>query len=263
MEDHSCFYKNIGYFGPYPDQSTLISLGENAYIVDLTSPSDNLSPYFFSGKTILYPIRDGGTPTDLREFLRLVYQVAELLERGIVVYIHCRGGHGRSGMVAACVLCVLCNYTPVEAIDSTTRAHQQRKNLKNKWKKMACPHPRNQREWIFKNFSPIVFSEDRKYFVNNYLGLTSHSRIHIQENVYQSAINAYLSLENSPDHNTEIMLRILLVKYRLNQESRNFLLNTGGRPFIYRIPHHFWGTGEKCGQNIVGSLVSKVRRILR
>ena len=52
------------------------------------------------------PIEDGGVPraSESREVGALVEQIAAAAKRGMNVVIHCRGGLGRSGLLAGCVL---------------------------------------------------------------------------------------------------------------------------------------------------------------
>jgi protein-tyrosine phosphatase len=53
---------------------------------------------------ISFPIEDYSVPSSTNALSHLVSQLAELLDRGETVGIHCRGGIGRSSIVAACLL---------------------------------------------------------------------------------------------------------------------------------------------------------------
>ncbi len=62
------------------------------------------------GMEVLHlPIPDGSVPVDSEadRYVPLVEDVAERLEKGQTVMVHCRGGQGRSGMFAASVLVAL------------------------------------------------------------------------------------------------------------------------------------------------------------
>lgn len=50
------------------------------------------------------PIRDGDIPGDLPAFSALLDELMEHLLDGRVVVVHCRGGLGRAGLTAACLL---------------------------------------------------------------------------------------------------------------------------------------------------------------
>jgi protein-tyrosine phosphatase len=49
------------------------------------------------------PIRDGGCPT-IDELRAILDRIDAELARGEVVYVHCGGGHGRTGTVVGCWL---------------------------------------------------------------------------------------------------------------------------------------------------------------
>ena len=46
----------------------------------------------------------------------LVCKVVAWVHSGTCVYVHCRGGHGRTGIVVACVLAVLYHIPPGETL---------------------------------------------------------------------------------------------------------------------------------------------------
>jgi protein-tyrosine phosphatase len=51
-----------------------------------------------------YPMADFGLPADRASFLRLIAQMRRARGRGQHLLIHCRGGLGRSPLLAACLL---------------------------------------------------------------------------------------------------------------------------------------------------------------
>jgi hypothetical protein len=72
-------------------------------------------------ESLWFPIRDGTAPPDLRAAGRLVERILEHLSAGQTVVIHCHGGIGRSGTVAACCL-VAAGQDPRRAIELVREA---------------------------------------------------------------------------------------------------------------------------------------------
>ena len=71
------------------------------------------------------PMVDGGTCEDEKLFQLLVGLLAEL-RASRAVYIHCYGGHGRTGIVACSMLCLLWQITPLEAVKIFNHLHSFR-----------------------------------------------------------------------------------------------------------------------------------------
>lgn len=74
------------------------------------------------GITVLrLPIVDAGTPTSMPAFTALVDDVLAAVRDGKTVIVHCRGGLGRTGLLAAACLVAL-GQTPATAIELVRRA---------------------------------------------------------------------------------------------------------------------------------------------
>lgn len=61
------------------------------------------------------PIMDGGTPPSVSEVVDFMPRILEPLRRGSTVVVHCRGGLGRTGLIAACCLTTV-GHSPDRAI---------------------------------------------------------------------------------------------------------------------------------------------------
>lgn len=69
-----------------------------------------------------YPIRDVSVPTSMETFAEAVNRIVDALGAGRTVVIHCMGGLGRTGLVAAACLMATTELTPREAIEIVRRA---------------------------------------------------------------------------------------------------------------------------------------------
>jgi protein-tyrosine phosphatase len=85
-----------------------------------------------------FPIRDFGVPPSGREALSFARSLRVALGEGRSVVIHCRGGIGRSSLMAACVL-LLGGTRPGEAFRRIESARGR-----------PAPDTPEQREWVFR-----------------------------------------------------------------------------------------------------------------
>ena len=70
---------------------------------------------------ISFPVADRGLPPSKEAFLGLIQQVAQELESGMTVAVHCRQGIGRSGLIAIGLL-VNSGMNVEDAIESVSKA---------------------------------------------------------------------------------------------------------------------------------------------
>lgn len=93
---------------------------------------------------ISFPIEDYAVPSSEDALRRLLTDLDGLLTQGKNVGIHCRGGIGRSSLVAACLL-VNCGLTVQESFQLITKSRG-----------VAVPDTLDQREWVsdFARVSP-------------------------------------------------------------------------------------------------------------
>ena len=92
---------------------------------------------------INYPIKDVGLPLDIDSYIKLIDLLHLLVVRGDKLYIHCRGGHGRSGIVAACLL-IHMGYSNQEALDLVSKAHKTRSYIPD----YPCPQTEEQAQFV-------------------------------------------------------------------------------------------------------------------
>jgi len=95
------------------------------------------------------PVTDQSVPTDtehLIDSLRLV-SCHLLHRREHCVFVHCKGGHGRSALFSGLVFAQLFPFVhPEQVIHFLTLAHRERVNMRARYAVLPCPtHPRQRR----------------------------------------------------------------------------------------------------------------------
>jgi hypothetical protein len=165
----SVYKKDQVYFGGYPTKEwfqTLCDIGITLF-VDLTTRYEKQSfPYVYTNNpmpgnvsTMSFPIRDNYIPYDTDSFRGFIIKLGDQIQKGVKIYIHCRGGHGRSGMTIASLMCYVDNIHPIKALDVTTRMHLERKDLKLKYRSLKCPDNYIQRNYVTDLFYPVYISD--------------------------------------------------------------------------------------------------------
>ena len=92
-----------------------------------------------------YSITDNSIPDEMENFKLLIKTILSLKNLGYKIYIHCRGGHGRSGIVAACLLKEL-GVSSENALAEVQKWHNTRENLPF----YPSPSTNEQREFVKK-----------------------------------------------------------------------------------------------------------------
>jgi ADP-ribosyl-[dinitrogen reductase] hydrolase len=102
--------------------SQLLEAGIDCFI-DLTQPQEIVSYETALPTGVQYlrrSILDHGTPAAATEMVEILECVRRALREGRVIYLHCRAGIGRTGMVAGCLLAEQ-GFLGVEALDELNR----------------------------------------------------------------------------------------------------------------------------------------------
>lgn len=302
MEKCSYFIKDVALFGSFPSQEAVNELEKNGvkYFIDLTlKDEDKTTPYKTNYTYINFPIPDRKVPEDRKSFSKFIINITSIiknLDDYDKIYIHCKGGHGRSGVVVACLLCNLFNMTPAEALEQTAKYHSKRSIMRDKWRKLGSPQTITQKTFVFKFFEPLHFY--KSYKIGCTIGLSNfsqHSILIPDFGLFPTAEAAFQSYKCPTDQEyvkqqqesispiysknigrkcklrddwykvrIEIMYNILLKKFQQHTDIKENLLNSGLRPIIYHTKHDkFWGDGWCIeGKNVLGKLLIKVRNEL-
>lgn len=274
MERCSFFIKDKALFGSYPSQESVEILETNGvrYFVDLTEEGERkINPYTTNYRIIKYPIKDRKVPHDWCSFAALIVYICDLIKKlaeGEKIYIHCKGGHGRSGILVACLLCYKFRLKPEQALELTNRYHSERQEMKEKWRKIGSPQCKIQKDFVFKFFSPLIYSNVKYGTVPSIFSNFYPSEIQLNNLIIKNAHVCYLYLlklddrEFSEDKKIDTMYSSIQYKFSQHHELKKFLLNTGFRILIKRSKDIFWGKNDESGKNIHGQLLMKLRKRL-
>ena len=299
MNKCSYFIDNLALFGSSPTQEFVDYLESELgiqYFVDLTYDNErNIDAYTTKYNKIRYPIKDQRIPTNQLEFCKLILRLCDILKAGGKMYVHCKGGHGRSGVVVAGVLGVYHNVGSEEALEMTYTFHQNRKVMRDRWRIIGSPQTYAQKEFIRQLFYPIYYNTygNVEY---KYLSTFSKHSVHLggfgngelsflfptAEAGYQAYKNPtdldyvlkqvnssspkvskelgkVVELRNDWENIKEgIMKNVIKAKFNQHPDIRELLMCTGLRIIIKCSKRtSFWNTSK---ENRMGKLLMEVRK---
>lgn len=292
MERCSYFIPNKALFGGFPTQEEVKNLEEIGvrYFIDLTLPNESKTiPYSTNFTCIKYPILDRNFPRDWKSFAKLILEICKILDslkENEKVYIHCKGGHGRSGVLVACILCQYFHLKPEDALNETSKSHFTRPIMKYKHRIMGSPHRKGQREFVHKFFRPLLFDKPVETGFTFGFSNISHHKVSTEFGTFpnaQLAFQAYRCQDDEYLHKlregefcpeliheketkefeekkVEYMYKVLKNKFDQHPILKIGLMNTGLRPIIKISQDSFWGNGNLGnGHNMLGKLLCRLR----
>ena len=165
MDRSNWFIEEKAIFGGFPKQEEVEDLEAIGvrYFLDLTRSNERgITPYNTEYSYENYPIFDRSCPIDKISFGKLVVKYGRIindLPPGEKVYIHCRGGHGRSGLVASCLLAWIKKIPPQEAMEIANRYHFHRMQIREKWRRIGVPQTRVQKNFVLSFFKPVIITK--------------------------------------------------------------------------------------------------------
>lgn len=270
----SYFWKTKALFGCYPTQdqvNILTKLGVK-YFVDLTVPGEVRQTYTCD-HYINFPIVDRKSPTGIffySCFIKFLQQTIEKLNENQKIYIHCRGGHGRSGVVVASLLCRLnTGLTTERAIFLTTKYHNDRLIMRQKWRDIGSPQTRQQKSFVSRLYTPLMFCRaSRRGNVCGFSLASPHvikvppGSNTIPPGSYPNAESAFLVAANDSANKKnawnvisakKALHEILLYKFHQHHDFKRALLDSSFRPIIYLTKQ------DKLLRKIVGEVLQSIR----
>lgn len=213
MDTCSYFIKDKALFGSYPSDTSVKELEHHGvrFFVNLTyDDEDKIKKYHTDYQIITYNIKDRSVPHDLLSFTKFIINLSDIIKRLKIhekVYIHCKGGHGRSGLVVACLICHIFKLSPFEALNYTSKCHSNRSVMREKWRKIGAPQTHLQKKFVHQLFRPINFA---RMFRGNFL-------IHASEEEEVVGGDLKLFYEKKIENQTEM---------------KDFLLHTYMKPIV-------------------------------
>jgi predicted NAD-dependent protein-ADP-ribosyltransferase YbiA (DUF1768 family) len=274
MERCSYFIQNKALFGSYPTQDMVDTLEENGvrHFIDLTCPGERrIIPYETKYEYVRYSIRDHKVPSSWHSFAQFILWICNLIKKlkpGHLIYVHCKGGHGRSGIVVASVLCYLYRCGPAEALRLTGEYHSARKEMKEKRRRLGAPPGEYQKDFVRRFFRPLYFYKAHTRGLTAGLSNFSIHSVEIENfgtfPTAEAAFHAYKDPDNKTyvrkqelaftphiskrlgrsckpptdwdEKKDQIMYKILDLKFHQHESIFKNLLSTGLRPIIQHCP---------------------------
>lgn len=303
MDRSSYFISDTALFGSYPSQESANELESNGVclFVNLTESTENLDAYKLkNAEMISFPIPDRKIPTNTLQFSLLIMKIVMRItnfKQGEKLYIHCKGGHGRAGIVVASILCYYYNIEPSKALELTTIYHSQRKEMRAKWRTIGSPQTQTQKQFVNRLFTPLFFY---KSFKNGptagFSNFSQHSvylrRFNETFGTAEAAFNAFKDPTNKKyiaslahatnpfiakdlskhcnlrddwyERRQEFMTEVIYAKIQQHEDFREKLINSCLRPIIHHTRNdRFWGDGpNSVGKNILGKILVNIRHKL-
>jgi ribA/ribD-fused uncharacterized protein len=296
MDKCSYFVEGAALFGSSPCQDFVNYLEEELgikYFVDLTYDNEqNIDFYTSKYSKIKYPIKDQKIPTNQLEFCKFIITLCNILKKGGKMYIHCKGGHGRSGVVVASLLGLYRDVDAETALKMTYTYHQNRKVMRDRWRLIGSPQTHSQKEFVRQLFYPIYYNTygnvEFKYLSTFSKHSVTMSGFCNQTFTFPTAEAAYQAFKNPNDLDyvkkqvsspspkiskilgrsvtlrpnwdaikEDIMFEIIKSKFSQHDDIRQLILETGLRIIIKCSKRStFWNITSK---NRMGKLLQKVR----
>lgn len=175
-ETSAYFVTDQCLFGAYPTQHQIQQLEDWGVdiVVNLTKKDEKkIKPYQTRAKVIQFSIPDRKVPVDVREFCALVIHLTHEINHKKKIYIHCKGGHGRAGLLVAAILCYLYKIPPSESFTRTSKYHATRpvhstKPKKNDfWKTKGSPQTHEQRKFVESLFQTYKIPKNSPFMVKD------------------------------------------------------------------------------------------------
>ena len=134
-----------------PDKNILNYLNNNNFLIlDLRSQSEHTPEYEYNYNPNLkynFFIEDRRVPT-FEELTNIVNFLHQQLYDNKFIYIHCRGGHGRAGLVAGALYGKAYNLNYEQVMLDLKKSHDLRLGVNSRWRKLGIPQTKEQKDLL-------------------------------------------------------------------------------------------------------------------
>ncbi len=165
MNTCSYFIKDKALFGSYPNKNTVKELEDMGVVcfVNLTQKNEkNIEEYTTTKNILRYTIEDRSVPANLETYSTFLIRLGTIIRNlrdNEKIYVHCKGGHGRSGVLVACVLCYMFKLSAYESLMYTSQCHNNRLMMRDKWRKIGSPQTYLQKKFVHTFFKPLNYAK--------------------------------------------------------------------------------------------------------
>ena len=155
-------------FGSYPTTALINELrSRNVNIVVNLTSKPNTYYDVKDARLLHYHIQDFNAPRSIRQFIKFL-NLLNTQNRNNYIFFHCRGGHGRSGLMAASWLCWKYHLPPSLSLRYVRQAHNRRHGLKEYRMKRGCPDQSCQKQFVKTVFGNYMFPVQPHYTVSKF-----------------------------------------------------------------------------------------------
>ena len=267
MDRSSFFIKDKALFGSYPTQESVNELENKGirYFINLTCDGEkNILQYSTKYNYIHFPITDNSIPKNINVFSQFISTTCNIIKNLLnddKIYLHCKGGHGRAGLVVASILVIYYNISSEKALYLTNKYHSYRLNMNEKWRKIGSPQTYTQKKFVNDLFCTLyVNSKNPTFSINTY-----HNIILKDIGHFFSIKDAFLAIKKLVNDHTKwnkikkiVMFILLYNKFNNDIVLKSCLLNTGFKHIIYKNLD-INTSSDDIDYNIIGKLLIKVR----
>ena len=249
MDKCSYFIRDIAMFGSYPCQNTINLLEKKGfkYFVNLTFPTESkIKHYNTIYNKIQYPFMDNSIPEDIYSFCIFIILLTKLisnLEDDQKIYLHCKGGHGRSGVVVSCICFMLFPFSSKQSLIYTNICHSKRITMRKKWRKIGSPQTFTQKNFVN---SICKFIEVPKQLL-----IDSNYSVKFNDKIYKNALEAFIQNKNEYTCQYILLDEILLLRVKQHLILKDILINTFLSKFVcYNITNYYDVIFMRCINNL-------------